>query len=95
MIKSWMKYFVLALMLLAFASAVFSLGLEVSNSINSFASKSLLVGSVAMISAVIAMWGLCILVELAHQGFKRLRANHVPGTSKIEKVKTWLSKDGL
>lgn len=93
--KSWMKFLVLGVALVAISVAWFAWGPD----LQSYAVKGLGAFGVwivlTLIAVASAMFGLCILYELTEQWYQR----HSGGTSWLydswHKVRTWFGKDGF
>lgn len=93
--KSWMKFFVLAVILLAIAFAGFAYGLALVMPLGATPLGFTCYLVIALTSVTATMFGLCILYELGKMWYQGSPLNTSWAADSFRKFKTWLGKDGL
>lgn len=93
--KAWMKFFLVAVVLLAIGGAWFSYGIDLQRSVEMGVFGFVIWMVMTLVSVASILFGLCILYELSEQWYQRNSGGSSWVFDVYLKFKKWLGKDGL
>lgn len=93
--KSWMKFFAMAVVLLAVAFVGFAFGLKWTSPLGATPLGFICYLVIALVSVAATLFGLCILYELGRMWYQGSSLNTSWAADAYRRFKTWLGRDGL